>query len=81
MTSRSAWITVSGKIYIPDFELADALGLTGDDDRTAVEKLADVHPERIEVAFQDLANDKIRELFPSDGPVKVQEVEIDSLSR
>jgi hypothetical protein len=61
-------ITITGTVFVSEDEILDALG---------VESLSDVHPERIRVAFQDLANDKAHDMFPTDEPIKLQEIEID----
>ena len=76
-TYRSAWATISGKVFVSDDEIAEALHLEGDEERTAVDKLADIDSSRIQIAFQDLANDKLHEKFLTDDPMKMNEVEID----
>lgn len=78
MKYYSAWVTITGKVFVPEFEITDALHLKSDDESTAAEKLDAVAHERIEVAFHDLANDKIRELIRTDEPMKLYEIEIDS---
>lgn len=65
-----AWASITGKVFVSDDELAENLGVS-------LEGLPDVHPERIQVAFQDIANDKLNALFATDEPIKVSDIDID----
>ena len=67
MKYLSAEIDLTGKVFVLESEVLAVLGVSSFDG---------VHPERVQVAFHDLANDRIRELIATDDPIKLNEIEI-----
>jgi ribosomal protein S1 len=68
-TDHYAWVTISGKVYVPDDEI-DALIETGEDE------FGDpVTTER--EAFEAIARQKLREMIAIDAPFKRTDTEID----
>jgi hypothetical protein len=71
MKQYTSWVEITGKICVQDWEMADELGLVGDEERTAVEKLEDVQVGKITEAFDTIARRKVSEMFPTDEPFKL----------
>jgi hypothetical protein len=73
---RSAWVTITGKVFVDDTEVQELLAkgkatLLSEND-TDIKSEAD--------AFEFLAHEKMREAFASDEPVKFASKEIDMSS-
>lgn len=75
---RHAWATITGKVFVSDDEILEALRDTHGD-RPDVDDLGiDAYTyEEAKIAFEVLAESKIKDLFPTDDPVKFNEVQID----
>lgn len=80
---HSAWIEISGKVFVTDDELMLKLqelypDVVVYDDQDDHEALDNFTAEQISTAFQDAAQDKISEAYcRTDEPVKVNEAIID----
>jgi hypothetical protein len=73
MQQRSAWVTITAKVFVPDDELQDLVAkgkasLLSPDD-TVIENEQD--------AFDFLAREKIRDFIKTDEPLKYSGVDID----
>jgi hypothetical protein len=78
MSYRSAWTTITGKVFVSDDDILELLRSTHGD-RPEVDDLGiDAYTyEEAKIAFEVLADQKIKDLFPTDDPVKFNEAEID----
>lgn len=75
---RSAWATITGKVFVSDDEILDLLIQThGDRPETEEDGIDAYTYEEAKIAFEVLAESKIKDLFPTDDPVKFNEAEID----
>lgn len=77
MKYRSAYVTLTAQVFVPEYELADALDLKETAEQTKSEQLQDVVPEVLCYKFEEMARDRIDALFPTDEPLKLREVHID----
>lgn len=76
MNYRSCWVTITAKVFVSDSDIAEVLGIEGDE-RLPEEKLQDLPTKTVEDAFEPIARMKISEMFPTDEPLKVADVNLD----
>ena len=69
MKLQSAWVTITGKVYVPQYEIDDLIEAGEDEDGNKI--------STEDEAFETLAKSKLSELFPTDDPFKHNETEID----
>lgn len=77
MKYRSAWVTITAKVFIPEYEIADELKLEDTDDESAEEQLYSVEDGKIVEAFDKIASERINEVFSTDDPMKLHDFRID----
>lgn len=65
---RSAWITITGKVFVSQSEIDERVIL--------FQSYGRVYSD--EVIFKEIAKEKIAAMFPSDDPFKFNEVEFAS---
>ena len=79
---HSAWVTITGKVFVDEWEMEDLaekryseyIYKAKEEDESILTFLTE---ERKMKLFDEIASEKIRDLFPTDDPFKLVEPEID----
>lgn len=70
---RSAWCTITGKVYVSEDEIRELV----EAGFASVLSENDTIIENEAAAFEHLAREKLSALFPTDDPFKFNEVSVD----
>ena len=80
MKYHSAFVEITGKVFVSVPDLLERLELshpTAVRDKDSDDQMDAYTEDDKREAFQELANEKIRALFPTDEPMKMNEAIID----
>lgn len=77
----SAWVEISGKVFVSDDELMQRLSEKFPDkckwDSEEAVWIDDTSAQEMADTFEEVAQEKISEVFPTDEPIKFNEAIID----
>ncbi len=74
----SAWATISGKVFIEEWELKYAIVKRFPERiQLDIEKDVECTPDEMRMVFEELVKEKLFQLFPTHALMKISEIEVD----